>query len=137
MMTGSKTVALALLVAAGTTTWPARAETVFEPGHRTWANQWVPPHYETRPDTRYVAPRNQPLESVVSPSTVPADPHAPAPRNQTLESMIASQNGKPSAAAPPVSVYAPAPQYDPYYNALNAASRPMHTPLKLRSGEPR
>jgi hypothetical protein len=82
---------------------PVGAETVYQPGHRTWTNSWVPPHYETKPDTRYIAPRNQPLESLVEPQKKPS-------------------------ASPPISVYTPAPQYDPYYNALNAASRPMNFP---------
>ncbi len=123
----------------GAATAPVRAETVFEPGHRTWANQYVPPHYETRPDTRYVPPRNQPLETMVSPSTAAQpDPTKPPPKNQTLENLIATQNGHQTPAQhAPTSIYTPAPQYDPYYNALNAASRPLHTPAKPRSGEPR
>ncbi len=127
---------IALLAAA---TSPLRAETVFEPGHRTWANQYVPPHYTTRPDTRYVAPRNQPLESMVSPSTAARpDPTKPPPTNQTLEGLIATQNGRPAPAPrPPTSIYTPAPQYDPYYHALDSASRPTQTLTKPRSGEPR
>jgi hypothetical protein len=93
------------------------AETVYEPGHRTWTNSWVPPHYVNKPDTRYVPPRNQPLESVIQPEKKPAP-------------------------TPPVSVFTPAPQYDPYYNALSAASRPMNfskSPSATRSatGDPR
>lgn len=91
---------------------PALAEQVYVPGHRTWTNSWVPPHYVTKPDTRYVAPRNQPLESLVEPQKKPP-------------------------AAPPISVYTPAPQYDPYYNALNAASRPMNFPKPKPSPDPR
>jgi hypothetical protein len=79
----------------------AHAETVYEPGHRTWTNSWVPPHTVTKPDTRYVPPRNQPLETLVEPQKKPQ-------------------------GSPPISVFTPAPQYDPYYNALNAASRPMN-----------
>jgi hypothetical protein len=109
-------VGLALAAAAS-----ARAETVYQPGHRTWTNSWVPPHYETRPDTRYVAPRNQPLETMVSPSQQAARPEAPA-RNAPLETLIEPPKPKEN---PPVSVFTPAPQYDPYYNALNAASRPL------------
>jgi hypothetical protein len=110
---------IALLTAIGV---PAtRAETVYQPGHRTWTNSYVPPHYETRPDTRYVAPHNQPLESLVDPSSQKPDPRTPPPKNQPLESLIEPQKKPPSS--PPVSVYSPAPQYDPYYNALNAASR--------------
>jgi hypothetical protein len=82
---------------------PAAEAPVYVPGHRTWTNSWVPPHYTTKPATNYVAPRNQPLESLVEPQKKPPP-------------------------APPVSIYTPAPQYDPYYNALNAASRPTNFP---------
>jgi hypothetical protein len=124
---------IALLAAVGA---PVRAETVYEPGRRTWANQYVPPHYETRPDTRYVGPKNQPLDALTAPSTqAQSDPRNPPAKNQPLDALIGAQK-PPTAAAPPVSVFTPAPQYDPYYNALNAASRPIHSP-KPRSGEPR
>ena len=98
----------------------AHAETVYEPGHRTWTNSWVPPHYVNKPDTRYVGPRNQPLESLVEPQKKPQA----ALRNQPLETLIEPQQKPPSS--PPIGVFTPAPQYDPYYNALNAASRPMN-----------
>lgn len=76
------------------------ADTVYVPGHRTWTNSWVPPHYAAKPAApRYGATGNQPLESLVEP--------------------------KKPAQTPPMSIYTPAPQYDPYYNALNAASRPQ------------
>ncbi|MBV8169242.1 MAG: hypothetical protein JO021_20785 [Alphaproteobacteria bacterium] len=88
----------------------AHAETVYEPGHRTWTNSWVPPHTVDKPDTRYVAPRNQPLETMVEPQKKPQ-------------------------GSPPVSVFTPAPQYDPYYNALNAASRPMNFPKPRTQSE--
>jgi hypothetical protein len=123
---------LAVLPVALAATAPSSvsAETVYQPGHRTWTNSWVPPHYENRPDTRYVAPRNQPLETMVTPSQ--AQPQAPA-RNAPLETLIEPPKQK---ETPPVSVFTPAPQYDPYYNALNAASRPLQA-QKPRGGEPR
>jgi len=98
----------------------AHAETVYEPGHRTWTNSWVPPHYVNKPDTRYVAPRNQPLETLADPQKKPQA----ALRNQPLETLVEPQKKPPSS--PPISVFTPAPQYDPYYNSLNAASRPMN-----------
>ncbi len=101
----------------------AHAETVYEPGHRTWTNSWVPPHTVNKPDTRYVAPRNQSLETLVEPQQ--KNPQAGL-RNQPLETLVEPQ--KKPQGAPPISVFTPAPQYDPYYNALNAASRPMNFP---------
>jgi hypothetical protein len=116
----------------------AHAETVYEPGRRTWTNSWVPPHYVNKPDTQYVAPRNQPLETMVGPQQT--KPQA-APRNQPLEALVEPQQKKPQGS-PPISVFTPAPQYDPYYNALNAASRPMNfpkprTPTDSATGTPR
>ncbi|MEJ0071441.1 MAG: hypothetical protein WDO24_24895 [Pseudomonadota bacterium] len=103
-----------LLVLLATVGTAARAETVYQPGHRTWTNSYVPPHYETKRDTRYVPPRNEPLD------THAADPQA-----------------APNAPKPPptVSVYTPPPYLDPYYNALDAAARPMGPP-KLRTTPP-
>ncbi len=121
---------IAVLTAAGA---PVRAETVYEPGHRTWANQYVPPHYATRPDTRYVAPSNRPLGAVVAPpGQAPAAAGAPPAKNQPLDALIGAQ--KAPASTPPVSVFTPAPQYDPYYNALNAATRPTQWP-KSHTGD--
>ncbi len=97
-------IAIVTLVAAAS----AHAETVYRPGHLNWNNTYVPPHYETVPDTRYVAPRNQPLDKLAT----PANP-----------------------TKPPVSVYTPAPQYDPYYNALDAATRPLNRPVPLATGQ--
>ena len=99
-MMRSLALALPLLALAGPL---LAAEQVYVPGHRTWTNSWVPPHYATKPDTRYVAPRNQPLESLAEPQKKPP-------------------------ASPPISVFTPAPQYDPYYNAMNAAARPNAFP---------
>jgi hypothetical protein len=95
----------------------AHAETVYQPGHRTWTNSYVPPHYETKPDTRYVPPRNQPLDPTKGPERAAGTPSAPA-------------------SPPSISVYTPPPYLDPYYNALTAASRPL-SPAKPRSAEPR
>jgi hypothetical protein len=104
-----------LIVAAlGITAGAVSAETVYEPGHRTWTNSYVPPHYVNKPDTRYVAPRNEPFDPT---------------RNQS-----GGAAGTADAPAPPpnISVYTPPPYLNPYYNALDAASRPAG-PLKLHS----
>jgi hypothetical protein len=87
----------------------SRAETVYQPGHRTWTNSYVPPHYESRPDTRYVPPKD----------AAPIGPQA---------------NPKP-AAPPNVSIYTPPPFLDPYYGALNAASRPLPPPKPPAGGQ--
>jgi hypothetical protein len=106
-----------LVVAAfGIAAGAASAETVYEPGHRTWTNSYVPPHYVNKPDTRYVPPRNQPLDPTQSQSGATGTANAPAP-------------------PPSISVYTPPPYLNPYYNALDAASRPSG-PLKLHPVPP-